>query len=120
MIPATTSLPVLLRKYRDAHRQYVELERVLTDLNRQIVATGSSGTRPRRHRAEPLAANDELRAVLRVLQAAEAPLPPREITARLSVETTIVSRRLARARRLGYVEQVRRARYRVSSAVPSL
>ena len=120
MLPATTSLPVLLRKYRDAHRQYVELERVLADLDRQIVAAGSSGTRPRRHRAEPLAANDELRAVLRVLQEAEAPLPPREIAARLSVETMIVSRRLARARRLGYVEQVGRARYRVAAAVPSL
>src|SRR6478672_9132908 len=118
MPPATTSLPVLLRKYRDAHRQYVELERALADLDRQIVASGSAGTRPRRHRAEPLAANDEVRAVLRVLQEAEAPLPPREIASRLSIETAIVSRRLARARRLGYVEQVGRARYRVASAVP--
>jgi chromatin segregation and condensation protein Rec8/ScpA/Scc1 (kleisin family) len=119
MLPATTSLPVLLRKYRDAHRQYVELERVLADLDHQIVAAGRPSAKPRR-RAEPIAANDELRAVLRVLQEAEAPLPPREIASRLSVETAIVSRRLARARRLGYVEQVGRARYRVASAVPSL
>ena len=55
-----------------------------------------------------------------MLQAAEAPLPPREIASRLSVETAIVSRRLARARRLGYVEQVGKARYRVAAAVPSL
>jgi len=120
MPPATTSLPVLLRKYRDAHRQYVELERVLADLDHQIVAAGRSSAKPRRHRAEPLAANDEVRAVLRVLQEAEAPLPPREIASRLSVETAIVSRRPARARRLGYVEQVGRARYRVAAAVPSL
>jgi len=120
MLPATTSLPVLLRKYRDAHRQYVELERVLADLDRQIVAAGSPGTRPRRRRAEPIAAGDELHAVLRVLQAAEAPLPPREIASRLGVETVVVSRRLARARRLGYVEQTGRARYRVANAVPSL
>lgn len=119
MLPATTSLPVLLRKYRDAHRQYVELERVLADLDRQIVAAGRP-LKPHRRRTESVGATDELRAVLRVLQAAEAPLPPREIASRLGVETVIVSRRLARARRLGYVEQTGKARYRVATAVPSL
>jgi hypothetical protein len=114
------SLPILLRKYRDAHRQYVELERALTDLDRQIVAAGSPSAKRRRRRAEPIVAGDELRAVLRVLQEAEAPLPPREIASRLGVETVIVSRRLARARRLGYVEPAGRARYRVAAAVPSL
>jgi len=55
MLPATTSLSVLLRKYRDAHRQYVELECALTDLDRQIVvAAGSPGARRRRRRAEPI------------------------------------------------------------------
>ena len=114
------SLPVLLRKYRDAHRQYVELERELADLDRQIVAAGRPGPKPRRRRAEPLAATDELRAILRVLREAEAPLPPREIASRLVVETVVVSRRLVRALRLGYVERAGKARYRVADAVPSL
>ena len=114
------SLPALLRRYRDAHRQYVELERQLADLDRQIVAAGRPNLKPRPRRTAPIAANDELRAILRVLQQAEAPLPPREIASRLGVETAVVSRRLMRARRLGYVEQAGKARYRAASAVPSL
>lgn len=55
-----------------------------------------------------------------MLQTAEGPLPPREIASRLGVATVVVSRRLARAFRLGYVERVGKARYRVSDAVPSL
>lgn len=92
---------------------------MLADLDRQIIAAGRP-LKSHRRRTESVGATDELRAILRVLQAAEAPLPPREIAARLSVETAIVSRRLARARRLGYVEQTGKARYRVATAVPSL
>ena len=55
-----------------------------------------------------------------MLREAEAPLPPREIASRLGLETAVVSRRLARARRLGFVEAAGRARYRVANAVPSL
>ncbi len=112
-------LPTLLRRYRDAHRQYVELERVLADLDHQILAAGRPSAKPRR-RAEPIAANDELRAVLRVLQAAEAPLPPREVASRLGVPPKTASRHLSRAVRLGYVERAGQARYRVADAVPSL
>jgi hypothetical protein len=114
-----SNLPVLLRKYKETHRRYVELEHELADLNRQILATDRSSTR-RRRSPLPIEATDELRDVLRVLREAEAPLPPREIASRLGVETVVVSRRLARARRLGYVEPAGRARYRVADAVPSL
>jgi chromatin segregation and condensation protein Rec8/ScpA/Scc1 (kleisin family) len=117
--PRVSNLPVLLRKYKETHRRYVELEHELADLNRQILATDRPATK-RRRPAQPLAAIDEVRALLRVLREAEAPLPPREIASRLGVETVVVSRRLARARRLGYVEPAGRARYRVADAVPSL
>jgi chromatin segregation and condensation protein Rec8/ScpA/Scc1 (kleisin family) len=113
-------LPTLLRRYRDAHRQYVELERELADLDRQIVASDRSSTRPRRRRATPGAVSDEIRAVLRVLQAAEAPLPPREVASRLDITPKTASRRLARALHLGYVERAGQASYRVADAVPSL
>ena len=106
--------PALLRKYKETHRRYVELE--LVDRNRQILATDRSSTR-RRRSPLPIATTDE---VLRVLREAETPLPPREIASRFGIETVVVSRRLARARRLGYVEPTGRARYRVADAVPSL
>jgi DNA-directed RNA polymerase specialized sigma24 family protein len=112
-------LPTLLRRYRDVHRQYVELERELGDLDRQIVAAGRP-PRPHRRRTESVEATDELRAVLRVLQEAESPLPPREIASRLGVPPKTVSRRLARALHLGYVERAGQASYRVADAVPSL
>jgi hypothetical protein len=113
-----SNLPALLRLYKET-RHYVELEHELADLNHQILATDRSSTR-RRRPPLPIAATDTLREVLRVLREAEAPLPPREIASRLGVETVVVSRRLARARRLGYVEPASRARYRVADAVPSL
>ena len=85
----------------------------------EIIAAGRPSAKPRR-RAEPIAANDELRAVLRVLQAAEAPLPPREVASRLGVPPKTASRHLSRAVHLGYVERAGQARYRVADAVPSL
>jgi len=115
-----SNLPVLLRRYKDVHRHYVELERELADLDRQILATGRPGARPRRRAAGPPPVSDELRAVLRVLQAAQAPLPPREVASRLGVPPKTASRRLARALHLGYVERAGQASYRVADAVPSL
>ena len=114
-----SNLPALLRKYKETHRRYLELEHELADLNRQILATDRSSTR-RRRSPLPIAATDDVREILRVLREAEAPLPPREIASRLGIETVVVSRRLARARRLGFVEPTGRARYRVADAVPSL
>jgi hypothetical protein len=117
---ASHPLPTLLRRYRDVHRRYVELERDLADLDRQILASGRPGARARRRAAEPTPVSDELRAVLRVLQAAEAPLPPREVASRLDITPKTASRRIARALHLGYVERAGQARYRVADAVPSL
>ena len=118
IIPRTEPpLPTLLRRYRDAHRQYVELERELADLDRQIVAAGRPGARPRRRAPTPSPVSDEVRAVLRVLQEAESPLPPREVASRLGVPPKTASRRIARAVHLGYVERAGQARYRVADAV---
>ena len=66
----------------------------------------------KRGKAGPTPVSDELRAVLRVLQEAEAPLPPREGASRLGVPPKTAARRLARAVHLGY--------RRAHSGVPSL
>lgn len=114
-----SSLLVLLRKYKDVHRRHIETERELADLDRQILAA-EAPTKRRRRRAVPIEANDPIRDVLRVLRESEAPLPPREIASRLSVDPKLTRQRVSRALRLGYIEHAGNARYRISSVVPSL
>jgi len=58
--------------------------------------------------------------MLRVMQAAGTPLPPREVAQRLGSAPKTVSRWLAAARRRGFVERVGGARYRVVEEVPPL
>jgi DNA-binding IclR family transcriptional regulator len=58
--------------------------------------------------------------MLRVMQAAGAPLPPREIAQRLGQPPKTVSRWLAAAHRRGFVERAGGARYRVVAEVPAL
>lgn len=60
------------------------------------------------------------REMLRVMQAAGTPLPPREVAQRLGAEPKTVSRWLVAARRRGFVERVGGGRYRVVAEVPSL
>jgi DNA-binding IclR family transcriptional regulator len=66
------------------------------------------------------AGRDNERALLRVMQAAKEPLPPREIARRLESDPKTVSRWLAAAKRQGYVERVDGARYQVRKEVPQL
>lgn len=73
---------------------------------------------------ESIEVTDELRAILRVLQEAccrsqigggtAAATRNRGAPGRRDRETVIIFRRLVRARRLGYVEQTGKARYRGS------
>ncbi len=121
-----SNLPVLFRKYKEALRHYIELEHELADLDRQIHAadrpTAPTAVKRRRKPGPPQqgGANEKMRSMLRVMREAKDPLPPREIASRLNITPNMVSRRLARAIRLGYVERTGTARYSVSSAVPSL
>ena len=110
---ATTSNLEVLRRLRDA-RAY-ELE--LADLDRQIKALERA--KPVSH-ASQLAGREHTNAMLKVMQQAREPLPPREIARRLDAEPKIVSRWLAAAKRQGFVERVDGARYQVRKEVPTL
>jgi DNA-binding MarR family transcriptional regulator len=92
-----------------------ELE--LTDLDRQIKE--EKRKKPVSHVTQ-IAGREHERALLRVMQAAGTPLPPREIAQRLDATPKTVSRWLAAAKRRGYVERVDGARYQVAKEVPPL
>jgi hypothetical protein len=116
------SLPVLLRKFREKYRAFVELEHELADLDQQIVALGRPAKKRRSSRTA-VADGDHyayLRPLLRVLRDAEQPLPPREVAARLGIKPVVASRYLAKALALGYVERAGNARYRVTDSVRSV
>ena len=112
---ATPSNLDVLRRLRDAVARASELE--LADLDRQIKALERA--RPVSH-ATQLAGREHEREMLRVMQAAGAPLPPREIAQRLDAVPKTVSRWLAAAKRRGFVERVDGARYQVRKEVPLL
>lgn len=118
---ATSNLELLrqlrdaVRRAADAVRRAHELE--LADLDRQIQALERS--KPVSHTTQ-LAGHEHERALLRVMQAAGTPLPPREIAQRLEAAPKTVCRWLAAAKRRGYVERVDRARYQVRKEVPML
>lgn len=105
----------VLCRLRDAVARASELE--LADLDRQIKALKCA--RPVSHVTQ-LAGREHERALLRVMQAAGTPLPPREIAQRLDAAPKTVSRWLAAAKRRGYVERVDGARYQVAKEVPPL
>ncbi len=112
---ATSSNLDVLRRLRDAVARASELE--LADLDRQIKA--QERARPVSH-ATQLAGREHEREMLRVMQAAGTPLPPREIAQRLDTLPKTVSRWLASAKRHGFVERVDGARYQVRKEVPPL
>lgn len=112
---AQTSNLELLCRLRDAVSRAHELERA--DLDRQIKALERS--RPVTH-ATRIAGHEHTKTMLRVMQQAKEPLPPREIALRLETDPKTVSRWLAAARRQGYVERIDGARYQVRKEVPTL
>lgn len=122
-----SNLPDLLRRQKELFKHFLELEREIADLDRQIIAAGTPALAPPktpRRVSRPSAANhgisDVVRETLRVLQLAGEPLAPRELAARMGVDPQIVSRYLAKALKLKLVERGDHARYRVISAVPTL
>jgi predicted Rossmann fold nucleotide-binding protein DprA/Smf involved in DNA uptake len=111
----STALRALLHKHRETYRRLVELE--LADLDRQVAALD----KPKANAAQAQGADRQHeREMLRVMQVAGTPLPPREIAQRLGTAPKTVSRWLAAARRRGFVERAAGARYRVVAEVPAL
>jgi len=107
----------VLRRLRDAVRRAHELE--LADLDRQIRALErpASQARQRTGRGHE---HQHQHALLKAMQQAPEPLPPREIARRLDTTPQTASRWLAAARRRGYVERVGDGRYVVVKEVPLL
>jgi len=112
---ATTSNLELLRRLRAAIARACELE--LADLDRQIKA--QERAKPVTHTSQ-LAGREHTSAMLKVMQQAKEPLPPREIAQRLEADSKAVSRWLAAAKHQGFVERVDGARYQVRKEVPPL
>ncbi len=112
---STSSNLELLRRLRDAVARAYALE--LADLDRQIKALERD--RPISHETR-LAGREHTHRLLKVMQQAKEPLPPREIAQRLETDPRTVSRWLAAAKRQGYVERVEGARYQVRKEVPPL
>jgi predicted Rossmann fold nucleotide-binding protein DprA/Smf involved in DNA uptake len=110
----TTSNLELLHRLRDAIHRTSELE--LADLDRQIRALERVRPVSRTQRD----GREHERTLLRAMQAAATPLPPREIAQRLGHPPKTVCRWLAAAKRRGFVERVDGARYRVREEVPPL
>lgn len=112
---ATSSTLELLRRLRETIVRSHELE--LADLDRRIREL--SRARPVSHETR-LAGREHTHRLLKVMQQAQEPLPPRELARRLESDPRTVSRWLAAARRQGYVERVAGARYQVTKEVPPL
>ena len=105
----------ILRRLRDAVTRVYELE--LADLNRRIKE--SERAKPLSHTSQ-LAGREHTEAMLKVMQAAKEPLPPREIARRLDSDARTVSRWLAAAKKKGWVDRVDGAKYQVRKEVPTL
>jgi DNA-binding MarR family transcriptional regulator len=105
----------ILRRLRDAVTRVYELE--LADLNRRIKE--GERAKPLSHTSQ-LAGREHTEAMLKVMQAAKEPLPPREIARRLDSDARTVSRWLAAAKKKGWVDRVDGAKYQVRREVPTL
>jgi len=112
---AQTSTLELLRRLRAVVERNSELE--LADLDRRI--KDAERSKPLRHTTQ-IAGREHTKEMLKVMQAAKEPLPPREIARRLDSDPRTVSRWLAAAKRQGYVERVDGAKYQVRKEVPQL
>jgi hypothetical protein len=115
-------LPTLLKKHETLAREMMRLEGELAAVRAEILATGrgaaSKTTRPRatKTRAEAV---EVVRETVRVLRDAGAPLPRREIAARLGLKPWVATYRLDKAVDLRFVEKVGGGLYQVTNVVPA-
>ena len=112
-----TNLSTLLKKSRELHRQQIEIEHQLAELDRQMLAAEAPPKTRKRDTREPRDIGDGIRAVVKLLCEATEPLPPREVATRLGISPALASQRLHRAVKLGLVERTGNARYRVTNDV---
>ena len=113
------SLPILLKKLEALHRQHVEVEHEIADVERQIVAAGKPERKPRAKRSTNAEVVEVVRATVKVLRDAGGPLPRREIASRLGISPWACSYRLGKAIEAKFVEKAGSGRYRVPNVVPA-
>jgi hypothetical protein len=112
-----TNLSTLLKKSRELHRQQIEIEHQIAELDRQMLAAEAPPKARKRGTKEAGDIGDAIRAVVKLLCDATEPLPPREIATRLGIEPGLASQRLHRAVKLGLVERTGNARYRATNDI---
>jgi len=125
----TSHLPTLLKRYEALTREIAGLEAERTAVHDQILTAGRGAGAVRRSPPSPgprrpartVAQTVEVvRDTVRVLQEAGAPLPRREVAARLGIQPWAASYRLDKAVELKFVEKVGGGLYRVADVVPAL
>src|SRR6185436_4492656 len=127
MPPTPTShLPTLLKRYEALTREIAARETERTAIHDQILA-GRGGARrgakppgpgrPTRTTAQTV---EVVRDTVRVLREAGAPLPRREVAARLGIQPWAATYRLDKAVELRFVEKLGGGLYRVTDVVPAL
>lgn len=114
-----SELQALLDKFATLHRQHVELEHEIAEVESEIFALNGT-PRQRRQRATPAEVDELVKLMIMALQEAGEPLPPSEIAARLGIEPTQIAYRLRQAVATGFVEKAGGGRYRVAAEVPVL
>ena len=112
-----TNLSTLLKKSRELHRQQIEIEHQIAELDRQMLAAEAPAKPRKRDTKEPRDIGDGIRVVVKLLCEATEPLPPREIATQLGISPALASQRLHRAVKLGLVERAGNGRYRTTNDV---
>jgi len=111
-------LTTLLEKLTGLHRQHAQIEHQIAAIEREIVTAGKPERRRKRKTISEV--GDLAMDLLKVLQGADEPLPPREIASRLGIAPAALGYRLRQAVAARFVEKIGFGRYRISSAVPTL
>lgn len=113
-------LSTLLKKHEFITREIAKLEGALASVKVQILhADRSTGSKSRRKRSTRAEAIEDIKQTVKVLRDANAPLPRREIAARLGITSWATSYRLAKAVKMKFVESVGSGRYRATNVVPA-
>jgi hypothetical protein len=108
-----------MRKHKTLYRQYIELEREIAAVEKQMTEVGSSPRTTARKRSTKADLVETVRQTVKVLRDAGEPLPRREIAVRLGLTPLATSYRLAKAMELRFVERVGSGRYQTTNVVPA-
>jgi methylphosphotriester-DNA--protein-cysteine methyltransferase len=113
------TFPALIRKHKSLHRQYVELEHAIAEVEKQIAAIAAAPRASTRKRPTRRELVETVKQAVKVLRDAGEPLPRREIAARLGITPLATSYRLAKAMELRFVERVSSGYYQTTNVVPA-